>query len=48
MKTDDPALYNVWARDLIVDNKDPQKAANILASSRAVIHVVNRVAPYNK
>ena len=48
VKTDDPALYNVWARDLIVDNKDPQKAANILASSRAVIHVVNRVAPYNK
>ena len=46
--TDDTALYNVWARDLIVDNKDPQKAANILASSRAVIHAVNRVAPYNK
>ena len=46
--TSDPALYNVWARDLIVDNKDPQRANNILASSRAVIHVVDRVAPYNK
>ena len=48
VKTDDPTLYNVWARDLIVDNKDSQKANNILASSRAVIHIVNRVAPYNK
>ena len=48
VQTDDPDSYNVWARDLIVDNKDPQKASNILASSRAVIHVVNHVAPYNK
>ncbi len=48
VNTDDPTLYNVWARDLIVDNKDPQKAGNILASSRAVIHIVDRVAPYNK
>lgn len=46
--TDDPSAFNVWARDLIVDNKDPLKASNILASSRAVIHIVNRVAPYNK
>ena len=46
--TTNPALYNVWARDLIVDNKDPQKAGNILASNRAVIHLVDRVAPYNK
>ena len=46
--TTDPTLYNVWARDLIVDNKDPLRAGNILASSRAVIHVVDRVAPYNK
>jgi hypothetical protein len=46
--TTDPTFYNVWARDLIVDNKDPLRAGNILASSRAVIHVVDRVAPYNK
>lgn len=46
--TANPASYNVWARDLIVDNKDPLKAGNILASNRAVIHVVDRVAPYNK
>ena len=48
VKTEDKTLYNVWARDLIVDNKDPLKAGNILASSRTVIHVVDRVAPYNK
>ncbi len=46
--TSDTNDYNIWARDLIVDNKDPQKANNILASSRAVIHLIDHVAPYNK
>ena len=41
--TTDPALYNILTRDYIVDNRDPQKANNILASSRAIIHQVDNV-----
>lgn len=46
--TSDDSNYNILTRDYIVDNKDTQKANNILASSRAVIHLVNHVANYNK
>ncbi len=46
--TSDESNYNILARDYIVDNKDTQKANNILASSRAVIHLVNHVANYKK
>lgn len=35
-------LYNVPARDFIVDNKDYSAATNITASSRAVIHLVDK------
>lgn len=41
--TDKPGLCNLQARDYIVDNRDPQKANNILASSRAFIHLVDNV-----
>lgn len=34
-------LYNVMARDFIVDNTDYTQANNITASSRAVIHLVD-------
>lgn len=44
--TTDASLFNVFARDLIVDNRDAVRAQNILASSRAVIHLVDKVAPY--
>lgn len=41
--TSDPSLYNIMTRDYIVDSSDPQKASNIVASSRAVIHLVDNV-----
>lgn len=40
--------YNILARDYIVDNKDVVKATNILASSRAVIHLVDEALNYQK
>lgn len=40
--TSNPALYNIRTRDYIVDNRDPQKAANIVASSRAIIHLIDK------
>lgn len=46
--TAEVGLYNVLARDYIVDNKDVQKATNILASSRAVIHLVDKALNYQK
>ena len=44
----DAGLYKILARDYIVDNKDVVKAANILASSRAVIHLVDEALNYQK
>ena len=44
----DAGLYNILAHDYIVDNKDVVKAANILASSRAVIHLVDEALNYQK
>lgn len=41
--TSDPSLYNIMTRDYIVDSSDPQKASNIVASSRAIIHLVDHV-----
>lgn len=41
--TSEPTLCNLLTRDYIVDNRDPQKATNILASSRTVIHLVDNV-----
>lgn len=35
-------LYNLMARDIIVDNTDVSRANNITASSRAVIHLVDK------
>ena len=46
--TDDPSLYNILTRDYIVNNKDPQKASDILASSRAVIHLVDKAINYQQ
>ena len=40
--TSNPALYNILTRDYIVDNRDPQKANNIVASSRAIIHLIDK------
>lgn len=39
-------LYNLPARDLIVDNKDYTAATNITASSRAVIHLVDKALKF--
>lgn len=41
--TSDASLYNIITRDYIVDSSDPQKASNIVASSRAIIHLVDNV-----
>lgn len=35
-------LYNIMARDIIVDNSDVSRATGITASSRAVIHLVDK------
>ncbi len=40
--------YNLLTRDIIVNNKDPQKATEILASSRAVIHLIDKALNYQK
>ena len=39
--TADRSLYNVLARDYIVDNSDIKSATNILSSSRVVIHQID-------
>lgn len=39
-------LYNLMARDLVVNNTDVMKATQITSSSRAVIHLVDRVLNY--
>lgn len=39
-------LYNLPARDFIVDNKDYSAAKNITASSRAVIHLIDKALKY--
>ena len=39
-------LYNIMARDLIVNNKDASAATQITSSSRAVIHQIDRVLNY--
>lgn len=44
--TDDSSLYNVMARDLIVDNADVSKATGITASSRAVLHLVDKALSF--
>ena len=46
--TENSANYNILSRDYIVNNKDPQKATSILASSRAIIHLVDRAINYQK
>lgn len=47
--TDDPSCYNLLTRDFIVnDGNDPSKATQIVASSRAVIHMVDRALNYHK
>lgn len=46
--TEDSSLYNILTRDYIVNNKDPQKATDILASSRAVIHLVDKAINYQQ
>ena len=39
-------LYNLMARDLIVDNPDVSRATNITASSRAVIHLIDKALKF--
>ena len=39
-------LYNVMARDFIVDSTDYTEATNITASSRAVIHLIDSTLSY--
>ncbi len=46
--TQDPSLYNIMTRDLIVNNKDYTKATGISASSRAVLHLVDHALNYQK
>lgn len=38
--------YNIMARDFIVDNADISKAKNITASSRAVIHLIDKALKF--
>lgn len=44
--TSEPALRNVFTRDIIVNNADYTKASQISASSRAVIHLVDKALNY--
>lgn len=46
--TADPACYNLLTRDIIANNKTLNDATQILASSRAVIHLVDRALNYHK
>lgn len=45
--TDDPSCYNILTRDFIVNNSDVASATQISASSRAVIHLVDRALNYH-
>lgn len=45
---DDAKDYNVLTRDYIVNNKDFIKADRILASSKAVLHLIDHVVDYQK
>lgn len=40
--TTDTGLYNLMSRDYIVDNSTVSNAKNIVSSSRAVIHLINK------
>lgn len=44
--TTDENCYNVFARDYIVNNSDYRAATRITSSSRAVIHLIDRVINY--
>lgn len=46
--TADPASYNILTRDFIVNGGDVSTATQISASSRAVIHLVDRALNYHK
>lgn len=46
--TSNPDNYNVLTRDYIVSGTDRKTAGNILASSRAVIHLIDHVLDYQK
>ena len=39
-------LYNIMARDIIVDNSDLNSATGISASSRAVIHLIDKALKF--
>lgn len=39
-------LYNIMARDIIVDNSDLNQATGISASSRAVIHLIDKALKF--
>ena len=39
-------LYNIMARDIIVDNADVSRATGITASSRAVIHLIDKALKF--
>ena len=43
-----PGMYNLMARDIIVNNHDPRAANQIFASSRAVIHQIDRALTLKK
>ncbi len=45
--TTDENLYNILARDYIVDNNDIRSATNIVSSSRVVIHQIDCVLKAN-
>jgi uncharacterized surface protein with fasciclin (FAS1) repeats len=40
-------LYNIMSRDYIVNNRDPRNATEIVASSRAVIHLIDNALRYD-
>lgn len=44
--TEDESNYNVFTRDYIVNNSDYKAATQIIASSHAVIHLVDHVVDY--
>lgn len=45
--TDDASCYNLLTRDFIVNNQDVMSATQITASSRAVLHLVDRALNYH-
>lgn len=44
--TSDGQLYNLMARDFIVNNQDYVRSTSIVASSRVVIHLIDNVLKY--